>query len=357
MARLLLVDDEPNFRRPLRRALERAGHEVLEASNVAAAREVLATTPVEVILCDVNMPGDSGLELVRSVVTNAPDTAIVMLTGVDDPKVADEALAIGAYGYMVKPIGGNETRIMVAASLRHRELELARRHYVEELESKIVSRTAALRDALEQLELTEATVRDAERDAVDRLVAALTIRSEETGAHIRRVGRFCAMLARLAGLRRWSEDEIYLAAMLHDVGKIGVPDSILLKPGPLDADEREIIERHSDLGNRMLANGRSPVLILGAEIALSHHERWDGSGYPNGLAHDEIPIIGRIAAIGDVFDALTSNRVYHRALPLSEASDHMRAEAGRQFDPDLLDLFLSATEQLEAIRSANPDPL
>ena len=178
--------------------------------------------------------------------------------------MADEALAIGAYGYMVKPVGRNEARILVAASLRHRELELARRQYVEELETKIVSRTAALRDALEQLELTEATVRDAERDAVDRLVTALTIRSEETGAHIRRVGRFCAMLARLAGVRRWTEDEIYLAAMLHDVGKIGVPDSILLKPGPLDADEREIIERHSDLGNRMLANGRSPVLILGS---------------------------------------------------------------------------------------------
>jgi putative two-component system response regulator len=145
--------------------------------------------------------------------------------------------------------------------------------------------------------------------------------------------------------------------MLHDVGKIGVPDSILLKPGPLDATEREIIERHSDLGSRMLANGRSPVLILGAQIALSHHERWDGSGYPNGLAHDEIPIAGRIAAIGDVFDALTSNRVYRQALPLSEAQSQMRAESGRQFDPELLDLFLGATDQLEAIRAAHPDPL
>jgi putative two-component system response regulator len=165
------------------------------------------------------------------------------------------------------------------------------------------------------------------------------------------------MLARLAGVRLWSEDEIYLAAMLHDVGKIGVPDSILLKPSPLDAQEREIIERHSDVGNRMLANGRSPVLILGAQIALSHHERWDGTGYPNGLVEEEIPIAGRIAAIGDVFDALTSNRVYRQALPMSEASAHMRAEAGRQFDPELLELFLGAADQLEAIRDAYPDPL
>jgi putative two-component system response regulator len=316
---------------------------------------VLAAQPAELVLCDVNMPGGSGLELIRSVVDGRPDTAIVMLTGVDDPEVADEALAIGAHGYLVKPVGGNEARIIVASSLRHRELELARRRYVDELESKVVDRTAALREALERLELTQATARDAERDAVDRLVAALTIRSEETGAHIRRVGRFAALLARLAGVRLWSEDEISLAAMLHDVGKIGIPDAILLKPGPLDPEEREIIQRHSQLGSRMLADGRSAVLILGAQIALSHHERWDGTGYPDGLAEDEIPIAGRIAAIADVFDALTSDRVYRRALSFADAVASMRAESGRQFDPGLLDLFLGASDQVEAIRAAHPD--
>jgi putative two-component system response regulator len=207
-----------------------------------------------------------------------------------------------------------------------------------------------------QLELREASVRDAERDAVDRLVTALTIRNEETGAHIRRVGRFASLLARRAGVRLWSDDEICLAAMLHDVGKIGIPDSILLKPGPLDPDEREIIKRHSMLGNRMLADGHSPVLILGAQIALSHHERWDGTGYPHGLAEDEIPIAGRIVAIGDVFDALTSHRVYRSALPLPDAIEEMRREAGRQFDPGLLELFFGATDQLTAIRAAHPDP-
>lgn len=356
MAELLIVDDEAPFRRALRRTLERSGHFVREASSVDEARDALSTQPAELVLCDVNMPGGSGLELIRSVVDGASDTAIVMLTGNDDPAVADEALAIGAHGYLVKPVGANEARIIVAASLRHRELELARRHYVEELESKILSRTAALRDALEQLERTEATARDAERDAVDRLVSALTIRSEETGAHIRRVGRFAALLARLAGVRLWSEDEICLAAMLHDVGKIGIPDSILLKPGPLSAEEREIIQRHSRLGNRMLADGRSAVLNLGAQIALSHHEHWDGTGYPDGLAEDEIPIAGRIAAIGDVFDALTSDRVYRPALPFDDALAEMRAQSGRQFDPDLLALFLGATDELRAIRAAHPDP-
>ncbi len=356
MAELLIVDDEAPFRQALRRTLERSGHRVHEAASVEEARAALAVHAVELVLCDVNMPGGSGLELVRSVVEDAPDTAIVMLTGVDDPGVADEALAIGAHGYLVKPVGGNEARIIVATSLRHRELELARRHYVEELESKVLRRTVALRDVLEQLELTEASARDAERDAVDRLVSALTIRSEETGAHIQRVGRFAALLARRAAVRLWTEDEICLAAMLHDVGKIGIPDSILLKPGPLDAQERAIIERHSELGSRMLADGRSPVLSLGAEIALSHHERWDGTGYPQRLAADDIPIAGRIAAIGDVFDALTSDRVYRPALPVGEAIDEMRTQSARHFDPGLLELFLGARDQLEAIRAAHPDP-
>jgi putative two-component system response regulator len=356
VAQLLIVDDEAAFRRALRRTLERGGHRVLEASNVDEARDVLSAQAIELVLCDVNMPGRSGLELVRSVAADDSGTAVVMLTGVDDPSVADQALEIGAYGYLVKPVGGNEALINVSSNLRRRELELARRQHVEELESKILDRTTALRDALAQLELTEANMRDAERDAVDRLVTALTIRSEETGAHIRRVGRFSALLARRAGVRLWSEDEICLAAMLHDVGKIGIPDSILLKPGPLDAEERAIIQRHSLLGNRMLADGRSAVLILGAQIALAHHERWDGAGYPNGLARDEIPVAGRIAAIADVFDALTSDRVYRGALPVSEAVDEMRSQAGRQFDPDLLELFFGSLDRVHAIRAAHPDP-
>jgi putative two-component system response regulator len=219
----------------------------------------------------------------------------------------------------------------------------------------VVSRSAALRDAVEQLELGRATVQHAERQAVDRLVAALTIRSEETGAHIRRVGRFTALLAHRAGVNGYSEDEICLAAMLHDVGKIGIPDSILLKPGPLDRDERTIMKRHAALGNELLANGNSPVLVLGAQIALTHHERWDGTGYPHGLSGDQIPAAGRIAAIGDVFDALTSDRVYRPALSVADAVAQMQAERGRHFDPNLLDLFFGALDELQMIRATHPD--
>jgi putative two-component system response regulator len=280
---------------------------------------------------------------------------VIMLTGVDDPAVATEALAIGAHGYLVKPIAPNEALINVVSGLRRRELELERKAYVRELEAKILTRTSALRDALQRLEQTEASARYAERDTVDRLVTALSLRSEETGAHIRRVGSYSQLLARRSGANSWSEEQIRLAAMLHDVGKIGIPDAILLKPGPLNDEEFTIIKRHPALGSSLLAEGESPLLRLAAEIALTHHERWDGRGYPHGLAGDAIPVFGRIAAIADAFDAMTSDRVYRPALPVGEALSEIRGERGRQFDPTLVDAFASALDELGSIRDDYPD--
>jgi putative two-component system response regulator len=179
------------------------------------------------------MPGESGLELVRSAIAGDSNVVVIMLTGVDDPVVAEQALAIGAHGYLVKPIAPNEALINVVSGLRRRALELERRAYVRELEAKVLTRTSALRDALHRLEQTEASARHAERDTIAPLVTALSLRSEETGAHIRRVGRYSQLLARKGGVNSCSPEQIRLAAMLHDVGKIGIPDAILLKPGPL----------------------------------------------------------------------------------------------------------------------------
>jgi putative two-component system response regulator len=354
MALILIVDDEPLLRRSLRRTLERVGHSVEEAGDVAEAGRVLNADEVDLVLCDINMPGDSGLDLVRALAAGRSDTAVIMLTGIDDPAVADEALQTGAYGYLVKPVERNEVLINVTSGLRRRELELRQRSYVQELESKITSRGTALRDALERLEHSEAIARGAEREIVARLVAALTLRSEETGAHIRRVGEYSALLARAVTVDIDAE-VLRLAAMLHDIGKIGIPDPILLKPGRLSDSEFEIIKRHPKMGNAMLANGRSPVLTLGAEIALTHHERWDGHGYPSGLRGDEIPLAGRIVAIADVFDALTSDRVYRQAMPLATALGNMALESGSHFDPGLLDLFLEGRDAVAAIEAAHPE--
>jgi len=355
MAQILIVDDEAALRRSLRRTLERARYVVADAANVTEAREMLAAEPVELVFCDINMPGESGLELVRTIAGDGSDTAVIMLSGIDDPAVAREALMIGAHGYLVKPISPNEALIAVASALRRRELELERRAYVRELESKVLTRTSALRDALQRLERTQASARYADRDAVARLVTALTLRSEETGAHIQRVGLYSQLLARRSGVNSRSEEEIRFATMLHDVGKIGIPDSILLKPGPLTASEFEIIKRHPALGSSLLAQGESAVLRLGAEVALAHHERWDGEGYPLGISGAAIPVCGRVAAIADVFDALTSDRVYRAAMPIGDALELMHTERGRHFDPGLVDVFVSSAHELAAIRSAHPD--
>jgi putative two-component system response regulator len=168
------------------------------------------------------------------------------------------------------------------------------------------------------------------------------------------VGEYSALLARAVTVDIDAE-VLRLAAMLHDIGKIGIPDPILLKPGRLSDSEFEIIKRHPKMGNAMLANGRSPVLTLGAEIALTHHERWDGHGYPSGLRGDEIPLAGRIVAIADVFDALTSDRVYRQAMPLATALGNMASESGSHFDPGLLDLFLEGRDAVAAIEAAHPE--
>jgi putative two-component system response regulator len=352
---ILVVDDEAPLRRALRRTLERAGYGVTEAANVAEARRILEVEPIALVFCDVNMPGESGLALVRTAVARDSDIAVIMLTGVDDPAVAEEALTIGAHGYLVKPIAPNEALINVVSGLRRRALELERKAYVRELEAKILTRTSALRDALHRLERTQATARHAERDTVDRLVTALSLRSEETGSHIRRVGYYARLLAQRRRVNGFSEEEICLAAMLHDVGKIGIPDAILLKPGPLTDEEFAIIQRHTSLGRALLAEGESPVLRLGAEIAMTHHERWDGGGYPGGLAGETIPIFGRIAAIADAFDAMTSDRVYRKAMSIPAAITEIQAERGRHFDPALADVFVSAVDELSAIRGEHPE--
>jgi putative two-component system response regulator len=292
---------------------------------------------------------------VRSAIAGDSNVVVIMLTGVDDPVVAEQALAIGAHGYLVKPIAPNEALINVVSGLRRRALELERRAYVHELEAKVLTRTSALRDALHRLEQTEASARHAERDTIARLVTALSLRSEETGAHIRRVGCYSQLLARKGGVNSCSQEQIRLAAMLHDVGKIGIPDAILLKPGPLNDEELAIIKRHPALGSSLLAEGSSTMLRIAAEIAMTHHERWDGGGYPRGLAGEDIPILGRIAAIADVFDALTSDRVYRSAVQIQDAVEQIKAERGRHFDPGLVDLFVSSVEDLAAIRGHHPD--
>jgi len=219
---------------------------------------------------------------------------------------------------------------------------LAGEHHREALEQEIGERSGELRRALTELEIAQA-------ETVRRLSMAVEFRDEDTGAHIERIGRFSTLLAEQIGMEEEVCARMVHAAPLHDVGKVAIPDAILLKPGKLTAQERAIVETHAEEGHRLLKGSSSAILDLAATIALSHHEKWDGSGYPRGLRGEAIPIEGRIVAIADVFDALTTDRVYRKAFAVEEAVAMMRDERGKHFDPVLLDAFL------EVLGSSGPD--
>jgi putative two-component system response regulator len=200
------------------------------------------------------------------------------------------------------------------------------------------------------------TLRRSHEETVRRLSTAAELRDDETGAHIERVSRYCELIAERLGLDPAFRDELRIASPMHDVGKIGIPDAILLKPGPLTPEERAEMERHAEIGYRVLTGSGAELLELAATIAWTHHERFDGSGYPRGLSGETIPLEGRIAAVADVFDALTSDRVYRKALPYEEAIALLRDGRGSQFDPRVVDAFLEADDEIRAIMRARTTP-
>lgn len=353
-ASILVVDDELSVQKLLVRALGRGGYDGVEtASSAREARAVLADREFDLLLTDMQMPGGSGLDLLMHVRDEQPDTATMMVTGVDDTTLADQALDIGAYGYIIKPFKHSEVLINVSNALRRRALERENKDHRDRLEDKVRERTSGLWDAIKQLEHAEKAVRTSRSETIRRLAIAGEFRDEDTGRHVARMSLYCEVLSRAAGRDEEFCCSILEASQMHDVGKIGIPDSILLKPLGLTDDERRVMQTHTELGGRILCGSESPLLDMAATIALTHHERFDGSGYPNGLSGTDIPLEGRIASICDVFDALTTNRVYRRAFPVGVAVEMMKAAAGSQFDPALLDRFWDVLPEILCVKEAN----
>jgi putative two-component system response regulator len=344
---VLLVDDDEAFRHSTARILSSHGYQCIEAIDAVEARRALDAEPdVAAVLCDIQMPGRSGIELLGEITADFPDLAVVMTTGVDDPRIADMAFGSGAFGYVIKPFGANELLISLAGALRRQELESAQRAAVSALE-KTIRRTRTLGGALDHIERAE--------DLLERLSRAVSLRDEETGRHIERMSRYSVLLAEASGFSGLASEDVRLATAMHDVGKIGVPDGILLKPGPLSREEYGAMQRHAQIGYQLLAGSPTELVRIAADISLCHHEWWDGGGYPRGLYGEEIPEEARIAGITDVFDALTSHRVYRPAIPIDEATAIMTELRGRQFEPRLLDAFLEAIDDIALVRDAYPD--
>jgi putative two-component system response regulator len=348
---VLIVDDQGDVRAVLRRILEAAGYRCRTADSVAQARVAIDELVPHLVLCDIDMPGESGLVLVEHLHRQALDVAVLMVTAYDDPLVAEEAMDDGAFGYIIKPFERNEILINVAGALRRRNQSIDTQSALGQLEREVQARAADLQSSLRMLERTSEAVDRAHEEALRRLACAAEFRDPETAHHLERMSRYSAVLARAAGLSDEHCELLRLASPMHDVGKIGIPDTVLLKEGIFTPDDRRIMERHPQLGHELLTGSGSPLLDLAASVALTHHERVDGTGYPNRLAGDDIPIEGRIVAIADVFDALSSQRRYKRALTLEETRALMYEERGTHFDAELLDLFFEHIEEILDIQA------
>lgn len=297
-----------------------------------------ATHAPDLVIVDYMMPGIDGLEFIQRfrVLPGCADVPILMITANDQKQVRYRALDSGANDFLAKPVDKVE---FLARAKNMLHLSNARR--------KLADHAAWLAD-----EVRKATevILQRERDTVFRLCKAAEYRDPETGAHILRMAHYSQLIARNLGLSVEDQELLLEAAPMHDIGKVGISDNILLKPGRLDEAEFEVMKQHAAFGYELLKNSTSRVLQAGAEIALGHHEKFDGSGYPNGLAGGAIPIFSRIVAVADVFDALTSERPYKKAWTLEEAVDFLNAGAGSHFDPQCVQAFLNAFDDVLAIR-------
>jgi putative two-component system response regulator len=352
---ILVVDDEEPIRRLLAYLLQSHGYTVEGAADAREARNKLAEQPFALMLCDVNMPGESGMDLVRHILTEHKHTAAIMVTGLDSSVLASAALEVGAFGYIVKPFESNEVLIDVANALRRRRLEMENRLHRENLEDIVRTRTLALQQALDWLERTEKELRLSREETIQRLAIAAEFRDNATAQHIQRMSHYCALLARKSGMSPERCDLIRTASPMHDIGKIGTPDHVLLKPGKFTKEEFKVIAQHAEIGYRILSGSDAELLKVAAVIAYTHHERFDGTGYPRGLQGAGIPIEGRIVAIADTFDALTTQRVYKPAFELSHAIDLMLKHRSEHFDPELLDVFVASADELARIHDQYKD--
>ena len=346
--RILVVDDDVSVRCALAGILSDAGYDVRDVGSAPEARHALEHDTIALLLSDVNMPGETGVDLIRFAFTEHPETATLLISALEDPALAKIAMDYGVYGFLSKPVRRMEVLIGVMNALRRREVEARERAGRENLERIVRQRTSALSQTLERLEATAGQGRMLQAESIHRWAQAAEHREPGVSGHLERMSRYCAVLGRQFGLHA---ESLELASMLHDVGKLTIPDSILLQPGSLSSDERRTVETHAETGYEMLRGSRSSLLDLAAVIARTHHEKFDGSGYPHGLAGAEIPLAGRVAAVADVFDALTCDRVYRPAWAVEQAITWMTEQRGTHFDPSVLDAFFSSMDEVLAIMS------
>jgi cyclic di-GMP phosphodiesterase len=344
-AKVLLVDDDPAIHRMIGRILRRHSLGLVSAHGGREALESVRAATPDIILLDVSMPGMDGFEVAAHVKAdpNLNDIPIIIITGRDGAETLTRALDTCADDFISKTADPSE----IIARVKH---HLKRKHMLDQLHVEQLTCIDTVSHKTRQLSTAMDRLKEASLEVIWRLTAASEYRDNETGAHIKRMSHYSAAIARQMGLKEKTVETLLYAAPLHDIGKIGIPDGILLKPDRLNVSEWEIMKRHTTIGADILKGSTIGFVRMGETIARTHHEKWDGSGYPHGLKGGQIPLVGRIVALADVFDALTTKRPYKKAFSLEISNRIIAQGKGVHFDPDIVDAFFSIQGAILAIR-------
>lgn len=357
MHRLLVVDDEPNLAALVADALERRGYTCDIAHSVSRAFEWLETSTYSVVVSDLHLKDGDGLQLLQHVRSTAPDVGVIIVSAQDHEASASKVIAAGAYGYLVKPVAGAQLAISVELALKRREAEHRARLHQEELEDLVERRTSALLQTIDGLQQSAHEHARTGEELAHLLGTVCEFGAEADTRHTRRVSSYADLIAGALDMHPERRARLRLAAALHDVGNVALPKGITRKPGLFDASDLQAMQQHTLHGHRLLRRGSSALMQTAADIALSHHERVDGSGYPHGATAEDISLEARVVAVADVYDSMTQSRAYRDAWSADEALRWIREQAGILFDAEVVEALASQQAEAAKIRRGLSDLL
>ena len=350
--KILVADDDEMIRTLHAEFVKGFGYDVeIAVDGIEAIAKV--GLGVDLLLTDAHMPNMDGFEVARRVRQSwsSEELPIVMVTSLEAREDRLRAYECGINDFINKPVDNTELKLRLKWLLELKTAQDQLRRSKETLETTVEKRTRALREALEEVTKAQREIQAGHLDTIRRLTIAAEYKDHDTAGHIERIGRYAQVVGMAMHLQPGLVDLLHHAAPMHDVGKLGIPDHILLKPGPLTPDERAIMNTHTTIGGQILAGSTSPVIQMGERVALTHHEKWDGSGYPHGIAGEDIPIEARICSVVDFFDALTMDRPYRKAVPGPKVIEMIHGEVGTSFDPRIVEVFIDVMAEIEAIQA------